>query len=464
MTKTRKVRESQCINRRAINKFYMNDSEKLQFHLLDGQGRPCGVFDYAVQEYIKEHHKLFILAGTPYFYKCGAFKIDKSGTRLKTFIKGCILPRFIKSTTITRIYQLFLQDYEIEKSYEEINQFPEHWIPFKDCMYDVKTGQQYPHKPEYFCINQIPWNFPESETVGTETEKFLSSAMSPEDEKTIFQYLGLCMTRLNFQKFLILKGSRGTGKSVVIHMFESVIGTGNYSNVPLQKLEEKFYSIQLLGKLLNLCADINASPLKTVNTIKLITGGDTLSDSFKGKDIITFAPYARLFFSCNAVPLSLDEKSNALFERIILIEMDNRPNKPDRQLIDKIREEIPYIIQRALKGLQDLLDSNELYESPRSRQLVEELYSDCDSVQAFIRDRLVKDVSGKIKTKELSEMYKSYCQEAEREPLSRNNFYRNLREKGYGKKTIDGYDYITGLKTKEKNNFIKADQNEIPFD
>lgn len=61
-------------------------------------------------------------------------------------------------------------------------------------------------------------------------------------------------------------------------------------------------------------------------------------------------------------------------------------------------------------------------------------------------------------------MYKSYCQEAEREPLSRNNFYRNLREKGYGKKTIDGYDYITGLKTKEKNDFIKADQNEIPFD
>ena len=157
------------------------------------------------------------------------------------------------------------------------------------------------------------------------------------------------MTRLNFQKFLILKGSRGTGKSVVIHMFEKVIGTGNYSNVPLQKLEEKFYSIQLLGKLLNLCADINASPMKTVNTIKLITGGDSLTDSYKGRDVVTFEPYARLFFSCNAIPLSLDEKSNALFERIILIEMDNRPEKPDRQLIIKIQNEMPYIIQQGLK-------------------------------------------------------------------------------------------------------------------
>ena len=314
----------------------MTDAEKMQFHLLDGNGRPCGVFDYAVQEYIKRHYKMFFLAGTPYFYENGAYKIDKSGTRLKTLIKGLILPRFIKSTTITRIYQLFLQDYELEKSYEEINQFPEHWIPFKNCMYDARTEERFPHSPDYFCINQIPWDFPEGEFTGNETEKFLSSSMSAEDRKTIFQYLGLCMTRLNFQKFLILKGSRGTGKSVVIHMFEKVIGTGNYSNVPLQKLEEKFYSIQLLGKLLNLCADINASPMKTVNTIKLITGGDSLTDSYKGRDVVTFEPYARLFFSCNAIPLSLDEKSNALFERIILIEMDNRPEKPDRQLIIKI--------------------------------------------------------------------------------------------------------------------------------
>lgn len=66
----------------------MRNDEKLQFHLLDGNGRPCGVFDYAIQEFIKEKHKLFILAGTPYFYENGAYKIDKSGTRLKTLIKG----------------------------------------------------------------------------------------------------------------------------------------------------------------------------------------------------------------------------------------------------------------------------------------------------------------------------------------------------------------------------------------
>lgn len=291
----------------------MEDSQKLQFHLLDGNGKPCGVYDNAILEFVKENYNLFFLAGTPYFYELGAYKTDSSGARLKTLIKSMIFPRLIRSTTITRIYQLFLMDFELEKSYEEINKFPKYWIPFKNCMVDGKTGEIHAHKPEYFCINQIPWNYePEETCSGETTEKFFTSAMSKDDRKTIFQYLGLCMTRINFQKFIILKGSRGTGKSVVVRLFENTIGQGNFSNVPLQKLEEKFYSIQLMGKLINLCADLNGNPLKTVNTIKLITGGDSLSDSFKGRDIITFTPYARLLFSCNTVPISLDEKSNAL--------------------------------------------------------------------------------------------------------------------------------------------------------
>ena len=35
----------------------MEDSQKLQFHLLDGNGKPCGVFDNAILEFIKENYK-----------------------------------------------------------------------------------------------------------------------------------------------------------------------------------------------------------------------------------------------------------------------------------------------------------------------------------------------------------------------------------------------------------------------
>lgn len=404
------------------------------------------------------------MAGTPYFYSGGVFNADYSGARLKTLIKSMIVRRLIKSTTITRVYQLFAMDYELEKTYDEVNQYPKHWIPFKNCMLDSKTGQTYEHKPEYLCINQIPWNYePNKEYSGEVTEKFFASAMSAEDRKTILQFLGLCMTRCNFQKFIILKGSRGTGKSVIVRLFENVIGPGNFSNVPLQKLEEKFYSIQLMGKLINLCADLNGNPLKTVNTIKLITGGDSLSDSFKGKDVITFTPYSRLLFSCNTVPISLDEKSNALFERIILIEMNNRPETPDRQLEDKLFAEIPYIIQQASKELRELFEENALFESQRSRELVAELYADSDSVQAFLQEQTVKDIEKSIKTTELLEAYKKFCEETEREPLSRTRFYANLKNKGFGKKIVHGVEYFTGVGFKDSE-FMKVDDSqELPF-
>ncbi len=442
----------------------MDDSFKIQFHLLDGKGRPCGVFDDAILKYVKQNYNLFFLAGTPYFYENGVFKADFSGARLKTLIKSMIFSRLIKSTTITRVFQLFVMDYDLEKSYAEVNRFPKHWIPFKNCLVDGITGEQHEHKPEYYCINQIPWEYaPDNECSGEVTEKFFSDSMSKEDRKTILQFLGLCMTRCNFQKFIILKGSRGTGKSVVVRLFENVIGQGNFSNVPLQKLEEKFYSIQLLGRLVNLCADLNGNPLKTVNTIKLITGGDSLSDSYKGKDIITFVPYARLLFSCNTVPISLDEKSNALFERIILVEMDNKPETPDRQLEEKLLLEIPYLIQQALKELQDLFSNNSLFESARSRELVAELYADSDSAQAFLQECMVKDAEKSVKTTELLEKYKSYCEETEREPLSRTRFYANLKNKGFGKKTVHGDEYFTGLGFKEQEFICIDEQQELPF-
>lgn len=442
----------------------MDESFKIQFHILDNEGRPVSVFDDAILEYVKKNYDIFFMAGTPYFYSDGVFDADFSGARLKTLIKSMIVRHLIRSNTITRVYQLFAMDYELEKTYGEVNQFPKHWIPFKNCMFDSKTGQIYEHKPEYLCINQIPWDYePDKICFGEVTEKFFDSAMSEEDRKTILQFLGLCMTRCNFQKFVILKGSRGTGKSVLVRLFENVVGQGNFSNVPLQKLEEKFYSIQLMGKLINLCADLNGNPLKTVNTIKLITGGDSLSDSYKGKDVITFTPYARLLFSCNTVPISLDEKSNALFERIILIEMDKRPEIPDRQLEDKLFAEIPYIIQQALKELHELFEENALFESKRSRELVAELYADSDSVQAFLQDQTVKDIEKSIRTTELLESYKKYCEETEREPLSRTRFYANLKNKGFGKKIVHGVEYFAGIGFKD-GGFVKLDDSqELPF-
>lgn len=97
-------------------------------------------------------------------------------------------------------------------------------------------------------INQIPFSFyPEqaesSLEGGTHIRKYLDFSISDEtDQQTFWQYLGYCMTTdTRFQKFLMIKGKGRTGKSIAISFIQHIVGSGNYSSMSLQNLNQRFY-------------------------------------------------------------------------------------------------------------------------------------------------------------------------------------------------------------------------------
>lgn len=75
-------------------------------------------------------------------------------------------------------------------------------------------------------------------------------------------------TDTHFQKFLMIKGKGGTGKSVAISLIQHVIGIENCSSIPLQDLNKRFYATGLFGKQLNACADIPCTAMQSVDIIK----------------------------------------------------------------------------------------------------------------------------------------------------------------------------------------------------
>ena len=92
----------------------------------------------------------------------------------------------------------------------------------------------------------------------------------------------------------------------------------------MEDLTQRFYPSQLRGKLLNACADISAQALTSIDTIKKATGEDLLIYERKGADATTFRSYAKLLFSANQIPLNLDEKSDALYRRMLILVMDRK--------------------------------------------------------------------------------------------------------------------------------------------
>lgn len=182
---------------------------------------------------------------------------------------------------------------QVQKRFTDINNQPSHWINFQNGYFDVIEWKLYPYSPEYIMINQIPYTLnlrykEGQEDIGTEIQKYFAISLPDEiDQKMFWQYMGYCMTTdTRFQKFLMIKGKGGTGKSVAVSLIQYIIGIENSSSISLQDLNKRFYATGLFGKILNACADIPCTALQNVDIIKKAVGEDTLLYEKKGQDPI----------------------------------------------------------------------------------------------------------------------------------------------------------------------------------
>lgn len=435
----------------AINRFLESDSKKGGaldiFHHLKN-GIPTGVYDYKIFEYIKENHPMVVLGGVVYHYEHGVYVADDTGARLKTMIRELIYPEFVKSNTIRRIYDLFLTDHELETSYAEVNCYPSHWINFRNAFYDPKEKKLIEHDAGYKAINQIAFDYiPNIETEGAFVENWLHFAIPDQEDLEMFlQYSGLCMTKdVSMQKFLLICGEGGTGKSTAIRLNEAVIGTGNISNISLSELNQRFASYGLMGKLMNSCADLEISALEDTSTLKKCLGEDSLRAEKKGADAISFKNYSKLIFSTNELPVIKGERSNGFFRRLLVLNMNEVPKQKDAALFGKLANNLEHYIRLCVSALERMYETGCLFESNNSKISVEQMRCDSDSVQAFLMEETHKDSGGYVERGLLYAKYERFCNETDRRVLIRNNFYKALRTKGYTDRRDGKGRYFKGL-------------------
>ncbi|MBD5521222.1 MAG: hypothetical protein HDR03_08395 [Lachnospiraceae bacterium] len=451
-----------------------------QFHLVNNKGVPTGVFDEAIFKYIKRQQDLFVCGGTVYIYGSGYFKADSSGARLKTMISKLIYPQFIKSTTLKRIYDRFLCDISLEVPFEELNCYPAHWICFENGMYDCKEKRLLPHSPKYKAINQIPHEYkPDAVHEGKKTEEFLNFICpEPDSREMLLQFSGYAHTKdVGQQKFLVLLGEGGSGKSTFIRLMESSVGSRNLSNISLTDLQQRFASFGLMGKVLNSCADLEISALEDTAIIKKVLGEDTLRAEQKGHDAISFKNYAKLIFSTNELPVVKAEKTNGFYRRLLVLPMNRVPEKKNPNLLNELLQEIDYFVWLSVQALERMYEKEIIVTSAESEKAVAQLRMDSDTVQAFLVEECVLDDGSRIERTDLYRRYEKYCEDTDRQSLTKNNFYKSLRVKGYKDFKTGGYRYFKGISDEKScptpapktapDGFVSISegyQEELPFD
>ena len=409
-----------------------------QFCTFARDGRVNGIKDIAVVRYLMDTLCMFVMDREIYLYQDGCYYLDQDGIKIKAVISALIPERYITFRVLSAVYNLLIEQQELQKTMEELNAYPPWWINFQNGMFDVREMKLHKHKPEYLSINQIPHKLDmeirkNMEEAGKTTIQFLNDAMPDRtDQITLWQYIGYSMTRdTRFQRFMIIRGIGGTGKSKVINLIQDIVGAANCSGISLQALNERFYPSMLQGMLLNACADISSDALMQVDNIKKATGEDVMICERKGRDPVPFRSYAKLIFSANKIPLNLDEKSNAFYRRLLILEMNNKPKKKDLELGEKLQDEIGYSIWRAVGALKKLYNDGEFTESTMAKERVEDLYRAADTVKAFVDECLERQQGSKISRSLLYEKYKQYCENCGRKYHSPNPFFKSLEEKGF---------------------------------
>lgn len=445
-----------------------------KFHRFNEQGKRIGVFDMEIVDYLIQTVPFFMLENTPYIYESGCYHEDANGIRLKSHIQKLLYRDCIKATTIQSIYNLLVSQPQVQKRFTDLNNQPSHWVNFQNGYFDVMEWKLIEYDTKYLMINQIPFSFypDQAETVltgGTHIRKYLDFSISDEtDQQTFWQYLGYCMTTdTRFQKFLMIKGKGGTGKSIAISFIQHIVGSGNYASMSLQNLNQRFYPTGLFGKLLNACADIPSTAMESVDIIKKAVGEDTLLYEKKGQDPTQFNSYAKLLFSANEMPLNLDDKTNAYYRRLLVLDINRTipEEEKDSKLKEKMCNESDYAIHMAMLALKQLYTDNHFIESDHSKECIAHLYRSADSVKAFTDDMLCHKLGEKIKRSEVYKMYEEYCEDNGRTPHGKSRFWEYMADKGYMiKRYSDGAYYFKDTSVKESDFETMDDTIANPFE
>jgi P4 family phage/plasmid primase-like protien len=460
----------------------VSEARETNINLLDFQrigkgkngepGTPYDILDAKIADYItQEQLNMFVLNGQPYLYKGGVYHRDEDGKILKAHVKALIWPELVTINRINRVYNLIMSDYRLTKQNDEINSYPAQWINFKNGMLDPLSGVMHPHDSKYFSINQMPHEYDATaEYAGSVADRFFSGLIPDEaDRKMFFAFSGCCMTRdTHYQKFLVLTGAPGSGKSTAINYLIKAVGASNTSGLSLQDLGERFAPTELLGKLLNACADLPKTALEQVDAVKRITGEDKVKGEYKGGKVFWFDSYAKLIFSANQMPRSYDEKTAAFYRRILMIDIQSKgahiPN-----LKAGLEDSMPGFIRECVKAYADVLRSGKPLDSPNSESLVHEYYRISDSVTAFLDDCTERNIDSRCNCKALYQKYIAYCQDEELNALGRNFFYSDMAAKGYPKILYHGYACFRGISLSRKppeGDFIPTsyEQEQLPFE
>ena len=331
-----------------------------------------------------------------------------------------------------------------------------------------------PPSPDHRAEFLLPFDY-EPNLACPRWERFLDEVMepshkhefSPDDarkeidakKRMLGEYAGICLIgrATHHQKCLILEGRGGNGKSVITKVLLGLFAADSISALAPQDWTNQFNAAMLVGKRLNIAAELPERDMVEGHVFKQIIAGDEVTVQNKFKDPFRANMTAGHVFAANELPHSRD-LSDGFWRRFLVLTLeqrfDNRADVDTRLPDTLIESESGGIAVWCLRHAAELERRNGAFSLPStSVKKKEEWRAASNPIEQFTEEVLRFEkvpgrITGGIKAAKLYEVYAAWAKKRGHGIMSSTKFGSKIRphlEQAAGrsldKRTSDGVKY-----------------------
>jgi P4 family phage/plasmid primase-like protien len=311
------------------------------------------------------------------------------------------------------------------------------WIQFKDRIYDLEGGKDFPASPAYFIVNPCPWPLGDSEDTPVIDKLFHEWVVCDgiQDEsyvRSLQELVAYCfMQKQSLQRIFALQGAGSNGKGCFLRFLKRLIGEKNVCTSSLKVLSNSnFASSGLYGKKVCVMGEVDAYDMKNTNLLKQLAGEDDILYEFKGKTPFTARSNTTCIVATNALPITND-KSAGFFRKWFVFEFPNR--FPTGKNVTEIIPEAEYP-NMALKILRICKELNKVGKFTNEGSIEERMRkyeAMSNPFLFFVEEEIEEDDNGRIPFAEFFDRINLFLKSKRLRPMTKSQLGRILKDERY---------------------------------
>lgn len=262
-------------------------------------------------------------------------------------------------------------------------------VCLRNGVLNLSTMKISPHSELNKDTIYLDWNYNPNAQYSFLIDTFMNevSGMDMAKKQLLYEMIGYCLLKKPvLSKAFLCYGDGCTGKSTFLNLITMLIQEHNVSHFSLTDLNKEFYAAGLYGKLVNNGDDIEFKSLESTALFKKLVSGERAEFNRKYKEPIAFANFATLIFTTNKLP-HFGDRTDGLYRRLILIEMNHRIENPNPFFLQSITEsDMEYLLMKATEAIHEALKNNSFTMAKSVKDSLEKFKDEQSIIRQFMLD------------------------------------------------------------------------------